>query len=259
MNIIDHIQEAFPSYTKNEKEIAFYIINHPLEAGRVTIDALAMATNTSKAAIVRFTKKLGYEGYSEFKYALSRFLVSNNAEVSTNYQSNAALDIVDIYMDRLHMIKSNISASALERFAKDIINTKRIRIFGVSRSYFSAQQLEARLLRIGIESKSITDSVMRDDTINLLEEGDLSIIFSVANNTHIYDEIVHELHSRGTKIAFITMSDSLPLAKYCDYYFALPRVSYDKGFSFLDDQALFFIFIEIILTQIGTYLSNTNE
>ncbi len=259
MNIIDHIQEAFPTYTKNEREIAFYIINHPMEAGRTTIEALAYATNTSKAAIVRFTKKLGFEGYSEFKYALSRFLVSNNAEVSTNYQSHSALDIVDLYAERIKQMKQMVKVETLDALIKDIIGARRIRIFGISRSFFSASQLEARLLRIGIESKAITDSIIIGDTINVLDENDLVIIFSVSNNTLCYGAYIRDLKARGCKVAFLTMASNLPLAKDCDYYITLPRVSYDKGFAFMDDQAIFFIFIEVMLSELGRLLEENNS
>lgn len=125
MNIIDLIQEQSSSYTKNEQDIACYIINHPTDAGRYTIEKLAVETNTSKAALIRFAKKLGFSGYSEFKYALNRFLVSNNAEVSTNYHEDSPVSITNIYINALQEFNKYITDEQLHSLACKIKKSKK--------------------------------------------------------------------------------------------------------------------------------------
>ena len=251
MNIIDLIQEQSSSYTKNEQEIAYYILNHPLDAGRFTIEKLAEETNTSKAALIRFAKKLGFSGYSEFKYALNRFLVSNNAEVSTNYHEDSPLAITNIYIHTLQEFQNSITEEQVYSLAKRIKDSSKIRILGFSRSSFSAQQMEARLLRIGIDSKSLNDSVEITDTVNILQENDLVIAFSVSDNTKFYENCIRDIHQQGAQFAFITTNPALSFKDEADYYFALPHVTHDNSFSFLDNRALFFVFIEVLLNALA--------
>ena len=251
MNIIDLIQEQFPSYTKNEQEIAYYIINHPSDAGRFTIEKLATETNTSQAALIRFAKKLGFSGYAEFKYSLNRFLVSNNAESSTNYQDDSSLSITNIYISCLQQFKETISEKQIEKLVNKIKKAKKIRILGFSRSFFSAQQLEARLLRIGIDSKAMSAILEIADTINLLNEEDLVIAFSVSDNIKFYENCMNKIHQQGCQFAFITTNPVLSFKNNVDYFFALPHVTHDNSFSFLDNQALFFVFIEILLNALA--------
>ena len=251
MNIIDLIQEQSSSYTKNEQEIAYYILNHPLDAGRFTIEKLAEETNTSKAALIRFAKKLGFSGYSEFKYALNRFLVSNNAEVSTNYHEDSPLAITNIYIHTLQEFQNSITEEQVYSLAKRIKDSSKIRILGFSRSSFSAQQMEARLLRIGIDSKSLNDSVEITDTVNILQENDLVIAFSVSDNTKFYENCIRDIHQQGAQFAFITTNPALSFKDEADYNFALPHVTHDNSFSFLDNQALFFVFIEVLLNALA--------
>lgn len=251
MNIIDLIQEQFPSYTKNEQEIAYYIINHPMDAGRFTIENLAIETKTSQAALIRFAKKLGFSGYSEFKYSLNRFLVGNNADISTNYQDDSPLSITNIYISCLQQFKNAISEEQIEKLVNKIKEAKKIRILGFSRSFFSAQQLEARLLRIGIDSKALSDIVEISDTITLLSKNDLIIAFSVSDNLKQYENYINEIHQQGCQFAFITTNPVLSFKNDVDYFFALPHVTHDNSFSFLDNQALFFVFIEILLNALA--------
>lgn len=85
MNIIDRIEAAKPNFTKSDeliynciKEDYWIIIR---EAS--TIVDLAEKCRVSKSAILRFAKKLGYSGYSEFKYDFSLGRPQQRARGST--------------------------------------------------------------------------------------------------------------------------------------------------------------------------------
>jgi len=66
------INEYYDHLNENDQHISQYIINHEEECKRLSITQLAEATLTSKSSILRFTQKLGFSGYSEFKYALKQ-------------------------------------------------------------------------------------------------------------------------------------------------------------------------------------------
>lgn len=66
------INEHFHELNENEKAIIQYIVKNKAECQEITIIALAKATLTSKSSILRLTKKLGFSGYSEFKYSIRK-------------------------------------------------------------------------------------------------------------------------------------------------------------------------------------------
>ncbi|MCF1685687.1 MurR/RpiR family transcriptional regulator [Tetragenococcus halophilus] len=72
MSIEALINEYYDHLNENDQHISQYIINHEEECKRLSITQLAEATLTSKSSILRFTQKLGFSGYSEFKYALKQ-------------------------------------------------------------------------------------------------------------------------------------------------------------------------------------------
>ena len=58
--------------TKNEEKLSKYILENVNEVIYDSIQSIAYKTNTSPAAIIRFSKKLGYNGFSELKVDLAK-------------------------------------------------------------------------------------------------------------------------------------------------------------------------------------------
>lgn len=66
MSIIDKL-ETTHQFTLLEKEIVNYILDNKDQVVHLKISDLANATDTSNATIVRLCRKLGINGYREFK------------------------------------------------------------------------------------------------------------------------------------------------------------------------------------------------
>ena len=58
-------------FSESEKEIARYILNHGDDVLSMSVKELAKNTYTSPATIVRLCKKIGLEGYNDFKIKYS--------------------------------------------------------------------------------------------------------------------------------------------------------------------------------------------
>ena len=54
-------------FSQSEKQIAKYILNHGEEVLSMSVKELAKETYTSPATIVRLCKKIGLDGYNDFK------------------------------------------------------------------------------------------------------------------------------------------------------------------------------------------------
>ena len=72
MNSYAKIKEAQSSYTSTEKVIAKYILENAADVLKCSAQSLGEKTGTSAAAIIRFSKKLGYNGFSELKMSLAQ-------------------------------------------------------------------------------------------------------------------------------------------------------------------------------------------
>lgn len=252
MNPIELIQKHFDEFTNNEKEIAYYVINNPFDTSRGNIIGIANATKTSKSSVIRFAQKLGYEGYSQFKFDLARSLVSQDSGTS----EESYLNVIDLYIEYLNKLKQSIDKNDIFLVAKSIINAKRIKIIGFNRTYNSAKQLSMRLLKIGIDAQSIDDYMSVEDILSIYDRNDIIICISIADNYKKINTIVQSANSNNVPAHLITMSPNLPFKKYTSSYTVLPRISKSNYSSFLDDQAIFFIYIEVLLNEIAKILNN---
>ena len=64
-----YIQARFDEFSRSQKDVAQYIVDHLDEAAFHTAEELARRANTSSSTVVRFSQALGFEGFPELQQA----------------------------------------------------------------------------------------------------------------------------------------------------------------------------------------------
>src|SRR5216110_4013188 len=64
-----YIADRFDEFSRSQKDVAQYIVDHLDEAAFQTAEALARRANTSSSTVVRFSQALGFEGFPELQAA----------------------------------------------------------------------------------------------------------------------------------------------------------------------------------------------
>ncbi len=64
-----YITERFDEFSRSQKDVARYIVDHLEEAAFQTAEELARRANTSSSTVVRFSQALGFDGYPELQQA----------------------------------------------------------------------------------------------------------------------------------------------------------------------------------------------
>ncbi|MCZ7661978.1 MAG: MurR/RpiR family transcriptional regulator [Thermoleophilia bacterium] len=67
--VTDLLREGFDSFSRSQKAIARYIIDHLEETGYLSAEELARKGNTSSSTVVRFAQSLGFSGYPDMQKA----------------------------------------------------------------------------------------------------------------------------------------------------------------------------------------------
>ena len=68
-SLSDFITERFDDFSRSQKDVARYIVDHLDEAAFQTAEELARRANTSSSTVVRFSQALGFDGYPELQQA----------------------------------------------------------------------------------------------------------------------------------------------------------------------------------------------
>ena len=77
-----YITERFDEFSRSQKDVARYIVDHLDEAAFQTAEELARRADTSSSTVVRFSQALGFEGYPELQQAAIEEYRSRAAEES---------------------------------------------------------------------------------------------------------------------------------------------------------------------------------
>ena len=73
-DLMDTIQELYASFSKGQKAIADYILQHYDKAAFMTAAKLGQTVGVSESTVVRFVVELRFDGYPELKKELQRLI-----------------------------------------------------------------------------------------------------------------------------------------------------------------------------------------
>lgn len=256
MNPFERLEFYKNTYTKNEQYIYDWIKKNPNRVIKNNIEILANEVNTSKAAIIRFSKKLGYSGFAEFKFELSRYVISGTQEKNNN-DLNICNAIISLYSGYIKQINDFIDIDNIKTIAKVISNARHFKILGRNRTGFSAMQLRYRLTKIGFDCEAITDSILMDQIMDSLSKDDVILIFTTQANNPQYFKFIKEVSENNVTTIVVSCTET-KLLKLPDYHVLLPSIENASNLSFLDNQAIIFVFIEILLAQLS-YIVEQND
>jgi DNA-binding MurR/RpiR family transcriptional regulator len=65
--VSDLLREGFDGFSRSQKAIARFIIDHLEEVGYLSAEELGEKGNTSSSTVVRFAQSLGFPGYPELR------------------------------------------------------------------------------------------------------------------------------------------------------------------------------------------------
>lgn len=254
MDPIALLQKNMDSFTKSEQKLAQYILNNPKCVLGDSITGIARSADSSNAALVRLCQKLGYKGFSEFKFSMHRYLLSHGAERSGE-QGDAGSPMqatIEAYIHYIRQLPDFVDEAELRKAAQTICAARHISIWGFNRTFQSAKQLSHRLGRLGIFNQVTDDWVVMTDDSEILTEKDLCIVISVAGRGLTgHDVLFRSLGESRCPMILITMNPKITAAKYATQIFTLPWISHDDADNFFEDQVIVYLFLELLLYEVA--------
>lgn len=193
MNYLTRIKDNYHLFTKNERKIADYILNNSLDAYDLPAYDLAKKSGVSNSCVIRFTQKLGYDGYISFRLDMvkaSEEEYSQSSDMVENFtkSDNITEMIQKIQAFDLTTIKKTyeyLEYSKLESAIKILKKAKRIYIVGEGTSLLVAKDLCRKLILIGIESYCFDDGPTQLTLSNNVKPEDCLIAISYSGESNI--------------------------------------------------------------------------
>lgn len=223
MEIIDSICDVKFRASKGDKVLIEYINSNAQNCVYMSISELAKEVSLGEATITRFTRKIGFSSYQEFKLALAKQLTKNSRKSFIN--TVVSIDEpVEETAQKLFISHNNVIEETLKKLNyKDVIrareailNGKRVYFFGIGNSGIVAQDGNYKFMRIGINSIEINDSHTMMMIASLMERGDVVFAISHTGETREILKAVETAKQRKAKIISLTESRSNSLKDVSD-------------------------------------------
>ena len=101
-DLISKIQTELPGFSKGQKQIARYILEHYDKAAFMTASRLGVTVGVSESTVVRFATELGYDGYPHLQRALQEMIRNKLTSVQRMEVSSDRLGGRDVLRTVLH-------------------------------------------------------------------------------------------------------------------------------------------------------------
>ncbi len=223
MSSILRIKSLKNEFTGSESKIADYIIENPEEVSQLTAEKLAANTSTSPASVVRFSKKIGYEGYQDLKIALAKSTIihSNKNKIYEAVTTDDTSEeiIQKISAENIKIIEDTsrlLDKNALSEATTVILNAGKINIFGIGSSYLVGGDLQYKLLRINMPASIYQDPHLQLVTASNMARGDVAIGISHSGKSKETFDALKVAKESGAKIISITKYGSNPISDLAD-------------------------------------------
>lgn len=215
--VLDHL-ESFPP---QQQSIAEYLLDHLSEAPFISVPELAQRTGASEATVVRFAKRMGYDGFSGLKMDLMEALkeqVAQKKNFSDLLQEPLGNDTLaaachqEIY--NIEQTRHNITKEVFQKTATALFKADHVFTFGLGVSAHLAEILSYLLVQIGLRASTLTPKSSSPlEQLVPLRLTDMLVVFSLPPYSRATVEMIREVKSRGIPSLAICDKLTAPVAK----------------------------------------------
>ena len=224
MSCIFKIKNSMNNFSKSEKKIAEYILKNSDYVKSINSTQLAEAAKVGQASIIRFVKKIGFAGFSDFKIKLNQELASMEDSENILHSSVTLNDsigeitkkIAKDSIDSISITQSNLKDSELKKAIKLLADARKIILIGMGASSLVAKDFSYKLSKIGkIAIHNVDSDVQLTHVINSNSK-DLVVAISQSGEKKEIIKCLQEAKKNKTPVIGITGKSGTSMEEFSD-------------------------------------------
>lgn len=239
-SVLAQISNNYERLSYSERLFADFVLNQREKVIHMPIAEASEATGIASSTVIATIRKLGFEGYREFKIALASEQL--NAVQTWSSKTEQPLQTSGIYQ---RVVSSNVAAlqeslhtitdSQLKEAATWLLSAQHIYIFGVGTSGVLARETHDFFFRLGLPSNFHEDLHYQLLTATRLKDDDIAVLISQTGVNKDIIKIAEQLKESHGKTIGISNYTGTPFAKYVELLLApltMLSTTHDNHFSF---------------------------
>ena len=223
-DIIALMIQEYERFTRSERKIADYVLEHQEETQYVSITDLSAQCGVAVSTVSLFCRKLKLAGFNDFKLELARAALPARAAFSepgseiTEGDSAAAVmgKVLSAVQDALNNAYHMLSEQEIIRAADLLRRAGQVVCLGQGNHSVVALAAWAQFSTTSPKCKTIQDSHMQTVMLSTLSPEDAVLYFSYSGATHEVLEAAEVIRNRRAKLILVTRYLNSPASAYAD-------------------------------------------
>lgn len=267
MGSLAKIRAMRDSMSNHERRIADFLLENVEIVRSHSSKSLAEQVGVSQSSVVKFSQKLGYRGYSDFKLSLSES-VARSAMLPQAIHGDIASDDDLATVAQKLISRKNIalnetvmanSEQSLIQSADALRNAKRILLFGVGASSLVARDVAYKLMKLGKSVLIESDTHVQVANAATLGPGDLVFAISESGVTQEVVRVAQAGAAQGADVLTLTRFTRNPLTELSTFsLYCVANESEARSSSILARTAQFMI-TDLLFILISQKDNQANE
>lgn len=220
------ISAAYSGLTYSQRKVANYVQEKYEDVAFETLEKLAAKAGVSTTTVIRFSRALGYSGYSEMQEDIKKEIQTKGSlPTGSNVPPQSATTICSVTPSRPISTTSTrrspvCSPDELEAAIRLISGAKNIYVLGMRSSFSLAHYMVSRLgeIKKNVHFVQLTGLIYPEEIVSA-DVGDVCIAYIFPRYSKTGINILAWMRSRGVKIVLITSNNNLPVRSYGDICF----------------------------------------
>ena len=214
-----NIKVLYNSMGKAEKKIADFLLKDPKAILPLSIVDFAEVCGVGEATIVRFSKRLGLDGYQQLKISIAQEEDAPAVDKNISKRDSAYDILTKVCRDINSSLEKTmvvIDADSISKFCEAVMKAREVYIFGLGNSAAVALDVSHKFLRLGIRAHAFTDNHMQAIAAAHLGKGDVAFAISHSGSSRDIIEAMEIAKANGATTVAITNNGKAPIDKFCD-------------------------------------------
>lgn len=219
------LRESRDSLSETERAVADYLLTHTDQAMEMSIHQLAEHSFSSPSTIVRMCRRIGFDGFKEFRrcvtYELAVRKQSKEEEQKEIQREDSLENIIEkiTYKNIMSLedTKNLMDGETLGKCVELISQCRAVLLFGIGASLCAARDAYLKFLRLN------KPCIVNDDWHSQYLQAknasadDLGIVISYSGETVEMVECMKAMKENATPIIAITRCVDSPVSRLADY------------------------------------------
>ncbi|MEM8541036.1 MAG: MurR/RpiR family transcriptional regulator [Pseudomonadota bacterium] len=255
--IPEMIRVKLDSLGASERRVAHLLVEEPETYSGAGLATLAEKANVSQPTVIRFCRKLGFKGFSDFKVAFAQSLaiepLASHQDIDPKDTSSDIIrKVSQSAIQAITGVRDATEPTEVARAAELIGSARRVEFLANGAAKSVAVEGHNKLYRLGVPCGVTSDAFTQTVLANILGPGDMLLAISFSGTAALQLNAVEAAQQSGATVIALTRPRS-PLAKRADAVVGVTVLEDFETFTPLSSPLAFMVALDAVIVAAGSH------